>query len=89
MISILIRRIVSLVVTLLVVSLLIFSVMNLLPGDPAAIMLGTSATPETLAALRAQMGLDEPIVVRYVAWLMGMMRGISGSPIPMACRWQV
>ena len=54
MISILVRRILSLVVTLFVVSLLIFTVMGLLPGDPAAIMLGTSASPETLAALQKQ-----------------------------------
>ncbi|MGA1832402.1 ABC transporter permease [Rhizobium wenxiniae] len=79
MISILIRRIASLIVTLLVVSLLIFTVMNLLPGDPAAIMLGTSATPETLAALRTQMGLDEPLVVRYLAWLAGVLQGDLGQ----------
>lgn len=79
MISILIRRLVSLIVTLIVVSLLIFTVMNLLPGDPAAIMLGTSATPETLAALRTQMGLDEPLVVRYLAWLAGVLQGDLGQ----------
>lgn len=79
MISILIRRIASLIVTLTVVSLLIFTVMNLLPGDPAAIMLGTSATPETLAALRAQMGLDEPLIVRYLAWLAGVLQGDLGQ----------
>ncbi len=79
MISILIRRLVSLIVTLIVVSLLIFTVMNLLPGDPAAIMLGTSATPETLAALKAQMGLDEPLVVRYFAWLVGVLQGDLGQ----------
>jgi peptide/nickel transport system permease protein len=79
MISILIRRIASLIVTLIVVSLLIFTVMNLLPGDPAAIMLGTSATPETLAALSAQMGLDEPLIVRYLAWLAGVLQGDLGQ----------
>ncbi len=79
MISILIRRILSLIVTLLVVSLLIFTVMNLLPGDPAAIMLGTSATPETLAALRSQMGLDEPLILRYLAWLAGVLQGDLGQ----------
>lgn len=79
MISILLRRIASLIVTLIVVSLLIFTVMNLLPGDPAAIMLGTSATPETLAALRTQMGLDEPLIVRYLAWLAGVVQGDLGQ----------
>ncbi len=79
MISILLRRIASLIVTLIVVSLLIFTVMNLLPGDPAAIMLGTSATPETLAALRTQMGLNEPLIVRYLAWLAGVVQGDLGQ----------
>ncbi len=79
MISILLRRIASLIVTLIVVSLLIFTVMNLLPGDPAAIMLGTSATPETLAALRTQMGLDDPLIVRYLAWLAGVVQGDLGQ----------
>jgi peptide/nickel transport system permease protein len=79
MIAILVRRIVSLVVTLLVVSLLIFVVMDLLPGDPAAIMLGTSASPETLAALQHQLGLDQPLPVRYLAWLAGVFRGDLGQ----------
>lgn len=78
MISILLRRILSLIITLLVVSLGIFTVMNLLPGDPAAIMLGTSASPETLAALRTQLGLDQPMPVRYVAWLFGVLQGDLG-----------
>lgn len=79
MITILARRILSLVITLLAVSLLVFSVMNLLPGDPAAIMLGTSASPDTLAALQKQMGLDQPLPVRYLAWLSGVLRGDLGN----------
>lgn len=79
MITILTRRIVSLVITLLAVSLLVFSVMNLLPGDPAAIMLGTSASPDTLAALQKQMGLDQPLPVRYLAWLAGVVQGDLGN----------
>ncbi|WP_029617976.1 ABC transporter permease [Pseudorhizobium marinum] len=79
MIAILTRQVASLLVTLLVVSLLIFTVMDLLPGDPAAIMLGTSATPETLAALRMQMGLDQPLPVRYLAWLAGVFQGDLGQ----------
>jgi peptide/nickel transport system permease protein len=79
MISLLIRRILSLVITLLIVSLLIFTVMDLLPGDPASIMLGTSASPETLAALQKQLGLDQPLPVRYLAWLVGVFRGDLGQ----------
>jgi peptide/nickel transport system permease protein len=79
MISILLRRIFSLIVTLLVVSLLIFVVMDLLPGDPASIMLGTSASPDTLAALRHELGLDQPLALRYLAWLGGVFRGDLGQ----------
>ncbi len=79
MIAILIRRIISLIVTLIVVSLLIFTVMDLLPGDPASIMLGTSASPDTLAALRTQLGLDQPLPLRYLGWLSGVFRGDLGQ----------
>jgi peptide/nickel transport system permease protein len=79
MISILLRRIFSLTVTLLVVSLLIFVVMDLLPGDPASIMLGTSASPDTLAALRHELGLDQPLAQRYLAWLGGVFHGDLGQ----------
>jgi len=79
MITILTRRIISLIITLFAVSLLVFSVMNLLPGDPAAIMLGTSASPDTLAALQKQMGLDQPLPVRYLAWLAGVFQGDLGN----------
>ncbi|OHV84792.1 ABC transporter permease [Rhizobium sp. LCM 4573] len=79
MISIFLRRILSLIVTLLVVSLLIFTVMDLLPGDPAAILLGTSASPETLAALQRELGLDRPLPVRYLAWLAGLFQGDLGQ----------
>ncbi|MDP9835988.1 peptide/nickel transport system permease protein [Neorhizobium huautlense] len=79
MITILTRRILSLIITLLAVSLLVFSVMNLLPGDPASIMLGTSASPDTLAALQKQMGLDQPLPLRYLAWLSDVLQGDLGN----------
>ena len=79
MIALLPRRIAGLALTLLVVSLLIFAVMDLLPGDPASIMLGTSAAPETLAALRHELGLDQPLLLRYLAWLAGVFRGDLGQ----------
>jgi peptide/nickel transport system permease protein len=59
--------------------LIIFLVMGLLPGDPAAIMLGTSASPDTLAALQKQMGLDQSLPVRYLQWLAGMFHGDLGQ----------
>ncbi|MFS8048224.1 ABC transporter permease [Rhizobium sp. BR 314] len=79
MIVLLTRRIFGLILTLLAVSLLVFAVMALLPGDPAAITLGTSATPETLAALRHDMGLDQPLIIRYGQWLAGALTGDLGK----------
>src|SRR6478735_6462469 len=79
MIALLTQRFLGLVVTLLAVSLLIFAVMAILPGDPASIMLGTSASPETLAALRHEMGLDRPLLLRYLAWLAGALSGDLGQ----------
>ena len=79
MVALFARRIGSLLLTLLAVSALIFWVMDVLPGDPAAIMLGTSASPETLAALRTSLGLDLPLVVRYFNWLLGVFHGDLGQ----------
>lgn len=64
--------------TLFVVSLVIFGATELLPGDLASSLLGQSATPETVAALRRQMGLDQPAPVRYWAWLTGVLQGDFG-----------
>ena len=79
MITLLLRRIAGLVITLLIVSVLVFTVMDLLPGDPASIMLGTSASPDTLAALQKELGLDRPLPVRYLAWLGGVLHGDLGQ----------
>ncbi len=79
MITLLSRRLAGLVITLAVVSLLIFGVMDLLPGDPASIMLGTSASPETLATLRHELGLDQPLLWRYGEWLAGVFGGNLGQ----------
>ncbi|MDJ1015596.1 MAG: ABC transporter permease [Paracoccaceae bacterium] len=65
-------------VTLLVVSILIFFAVELLPGDIAEAVLGQSATDETLAALREQLGLDRPAIVRYFDWLGGAVVGDFG-----------
>ncbi len=69
------------VLTLFVVSLLIFLGVSLLPGDAAQAMLGQSATPETVAALRIQMGLDQPAHLRYIGWLGGILQGDFGTSI--------
>lgn len=78
MLTFLARRILVLLVTLFAASLAIFVVLDLLPGDPALLILGMEARDDTLAALRAQMGLDRPAPVRYLAWIGGMLSGTSG-----------
>ena len=64
---------------LLVTSFLIFVVIEAAPGDPAEIMLGTSAQADTVAALRVELGLDRPMLVRYASWLAGVMTGDLGN----------
>ena len=54
---------------------------NLLPGDVATVMLGTNATPENVAILRHQLGLDQPVWLRYLQWLWGMLRGDLGVSV--------
>ncbi|MGB3501475.1 MAG: ABC transporter permease [Mesorhizobium sp.] len=72
------RRFAIGIVTLLVASLVVFSVMEILPGDPAQLMLGMEATPESLNALREQMGLNQPLVTRYLSWIGGIAVGDFG-----------
>jgi peptide/nickel transport system permease protein len=79
--ALLLGRIASLVVTLIAVSLAIFLVLEVLPGDPAAIMLGTSAQEDTLAALRQELGLDQPAAERYLLWVGGILRGDLGTSL--------
>ena len=72
------RRIVMLLVTMLLVSFLAFAAFELISGDPATTMLGTQATPESLAAMREQLGLNQPFLVRYAQWLTGFFTGNLG-----------
>ncbi|MDW4499261.1 ABC transporter permease [Sulfitobacter sp. D35] len=74
-----IKRLLSLAISLAVASLVIFAVIEVAPGDPASFMLGLNAQPETLAALRAELGLDAPRVERYLAWVGGMLSGDLGT----------
>jgi peptide/nickel transport system permease protein len=67
--------------TLLAASLVVFGVMEVLPGDPARLMLGLNATPEALAALRLQMGLDAPLPARYWTWITGFLTGELGRSL--------
>lgn len=74
----LLGRVLSLLASLLAASIIIFLILEVVPGDPAQFMLGLNANPETLANLRAQMGLDQPAVVRYLVWVSGMLHGDLG-----------
>lgn len=78
MLTFLARRLITLTITVLAASIIVFLVLEVLPGDPALLMLGTEATDETLAAMRAQMGLDQPAIVRYVVWIGGLLTGDLG-----------
>ncbi len=75
----LLKRAIGLVLTLWVASLVVFAVLEILPGDPAAVMLGVNAREDTLAALRARMGLDRPAAERYLLWIGGLLTGDLGT----------
>tara|TARA_R110002049_G_scaffold44333_6_gene130191 strand:- start:49435 stop:50379 length:945 start_codon:yes stop_codon:yes gene_type:complete len=78
MVYFLFRRTLGFVLTLLAVSVVVFAVMNVLPGDPALTILGMDATEDALAALRDQLGLNEPLVARYFSWVWHAMQGDFG-----------
>jgi peptide/nickel transport system permease protein len=92
------RRLLYLLPVLLAVTLLTFLIASLLPGDLAYTILGDQATPEKVAALRAQMGLDLPIWQRYLLWLWDALQGDLGrsfrtgetvlAPSSTACRYR-
>lgn len=72
-------RLISLCLSLIVASIVIFTVVEVVPGDPVAYMLGVNARPDTLAALRSELGLDMSLPERYFAWTTGMMQGDFGQ----------
>ncbi len=74
-------RILLSLLTLLIVSALIFWILEVLPGDVASRILGRDATPEILALLRAQLHLDDPALTRYLRWLFGMATGDFGTAL--------
>ncbi len=77
----LLKNIIILILLLFVISLTVFSVLFILPGDPAQIILGINATPETLANLRAQLGLDQPFWTQYGHWIGGLLTGHGSQSI--------
>jgi peptide/nickel transport system permease protein len=81
MLQFVIRRAATGAVVLFVVSVMVFGVIHLVPGDPAEMMLGQNATPESLALVRAQLGLDQPLLVQYLSWSTSMLRGDFGTSV--------
>ncbi len=71
----LLKRFATFVATLLVASVLVFAVLDLLPGNVAQVILGDTATPESIATLEAKLGLDRPALVRYTDWIGGLLQG--------------
>ncbi|GAB5464133.1 ABC transporter permease [Hoeflea alexandrii] len=74
----LLRRLLSLSLSLVAASLVIFLVMEVVPGDPASFMMGINADPQAVAALRTQLGLDQPLPLRYLGWISGLLQGDFG-----------
>ncbi|NIZ14326.1 ABC transporter permease [Phaeobacter sp. HF9A] len=79
MLHYLIKRLVSLLLSLIVASAVIFAVIEIAPGDPAAYMLGTGAQEDTVAALRNELGLDQSKASRYLSWVGGLVTGDFGT----------
>jgi peptide/nickel transport system permease protein len=77
----LLRRLATFVATLMVASVVVFAVLELLPGNAAEVILGESATPESLAAMEAQLGLDQPALDRYLQWVGGWLQGGTAQSI--------
>ena len=81
MLEYLVKRLATLVPTLVFVSMLIFGLQQLLPGDPAKILAGEDQDPTVVAYLRAKLHLDEPLPVRYAHWVGGVARGDLGESV--------
>ncbi|CAM3654732.1 Glutathione transport system permease protein GsiC [Vibrio aerogenes CECT 7868] len=77
--SLVVRRFLSAILTLFLVSVVVFAITNILPGDAAQQILGQFAMPEQVAALRAQLGLDQPAIARYFHWLFSLLSGDPGQ----------
>lgn len=73
------RRLGTLIITMMIASVVIFTLVEIAPGDPAEYMMGLNAEPEALSALRTEMGLDKPAVQRYFSWIGGAVQGDFGT----------
>ena len=81
MIAYICRRFLSMIPSLFLASVIVFSFIHFIPGDPAQVMLGDQATRERVQQLRESMGLDRPLYVQYAKWIGGVLRGDMGQSI--------
>src|SRR5512132_3338992 len=81
MLAFMVRRLFQTCIVLVLVTVIAFSLLQIIPGDPALTILGDSATPAQVEALRHELGLDQPVLVQYVRWFSGMLRGDLGKSI--------
>ncbi len=79
--QVVLRRLALSIPILLLVSIMVFSLIHLIPGDPVTVMLGQEATPEVKQALRHELGLDRPLVIQYFVWLGRVVRGDLGRSL--------
>ena len=79
--STLLKTLLRYLITIWIASVIIFLLIRVIPGDPAAVALGITATPESLAALRAQLGTDQPLVAQYLSWVGGLLTGDFGTSL--------
>src|SRR6195952_3740410 len=81
MLGFVIRRVLSTIPVMLVVALVVFLLLHLSPGDPAAIIAGENANQEDIDRIRATLGLDRPLVVQFVSWIWDLLRGDLGVSV--------
>jgi len=75
------RRLGRLILTIFLISTIVFFVIRIIPGDPALVVAGMDATPEAIAAIRAELGMDQPIAAQYVQWLWNVVRFDFGQSL--------
>ena len=78
MLSFLLRRIAAVVPVLFIVAVIVFLILRLTPGDPAAVIAGNSATLDDIARIRKQLGLEEPLLTQFLIWIKGVVTGDLG-----------
>ena len=81
MLGYIVKRILAIIPVMAIVALIVFLILRLTPGDPAAIIAGDTATPEQIARLRQTMGLNEPIYVQFIHWIGQLLRGDLGTSL--------